>query len=132
MKYRQHFESTIEAIHREGRDRVFTDLERDAEKPPYALWRRANQHIEVVIWCSNDYLGMGRHPLVIDAMTLSARCYGTGAGGTRNIAGNSLAMVELEAEIADLHRKSDALVFSSGYVANEASLGRPGPLEMAA
>src|ERR1700738_1363698 len=126
MKYRQHFESTIEAIHREGRDRVFTDLERDADKPPYALWRRANQHIEVVIWCSNDYLGMGRHPLVIDAMTLSARCYGTGAGGTRNIAGNSLAMVELEAEIADLHRKSDALVFSSGYVANEASLGTLG------
>jgi 5-aminolevulinate synthase len=126
MKYSQHFESTIEAIRREGHYRVFTDLERDAEKPPYALWRKANQHIEIVIWCSNDYLGMGRHPLVIDAMTLSARCYGTGAGGTRDFAGNSLAAVELEAEIADLHRKPAALVFSSGYVANEASLGTLG------
>ena len=126
MKYRQHFESKIDAIRREGRYRVFTDLERDAERPPYALWRRATQSIEIVIWCSNDYLGMGRHPLVIDAMTLSARCYGTGAGGTRNIAGNSLAVVELEAEIADLHRKPAALVFSSGYVANEASLGTLG------
>jgi 5-aminolevulinate synthase len=126
MKYRQHFESTIEAIRREGRYRVFTDLERDAERPPYALWRRGTQHTEIVIWCSNDYLGMGRHPLVVEAMTLSARCYGTGAGGTRNIAGNSLAVVELEAEIADLHRKPAALVFSSGYVANEASLGTLG------
>jgi 5-aminolevulinate synthase len=126
MKYRQHLESKIDAIRREGRYRVFTDLERDAERPPYALWRRATQSIEIVIWCSNDYLGMGRHPLVIDAMTLSARCYGTGAGGTRNIAGNSLAVVELEAEIADLHRKPAALVFSSGYVANEASLGALG------
>ena len=126
MKYRQHFESTIEAIRREGRYRVFTDLERDAERPPYALWRSGTQHVEVVIWCSNDYLGMGRHPLVVEAMTLSARCYGTGAGGTRNVAGNSLAVVELEAEIADLHRKPAALVFSSGYVANEASLGTLG------
>jgi 5-aminolevulinate synthase len=126
MKYRQHFESTIEAIRREGHYRVFTDLERGAEKPPYALWRKANQHIEIVIWCSNDYLGMGRHPLVIDAMTLSARCYGTGAGGTRDTVGNSLAAVELEAEIADLHQKPAALVFSSGYLANEASLGTLG------
>jgi 5-aminolevulinate synthase len=126
MKYRQHFESSIEAIRREGRYRVFTDLECDAEKPPYALWRKANRHIEIVIWCSNDYLGMGRHPLVIDAMTLSARCYGTGAGGARDIAGNSLAVVELEAEVADLHRKPAALVFSSGYAANEASLSTLG------
>jgi 5-aminolevulinate synthase len=126
MKYRQHFESSIEAIRREGRYRIFIDLERDAERPPYALWRSGTQHLEVVIWCSNDYLGMGSHPLVIDAMTLSARCYGTGAGGTRNIAGNSLAVAELEAEIADLHRKPAALVFSSGYVANEASLGTLG------
>src|SRR5260370_35027299 len=126
MKYRQHFESTIEAIRSEGRYRVFTDLERDPKRPPYALWRRASQSVEVVIWCSNDYLAMGRHPLVVEAMASSARRYGTGAGGTRNIAGNSHAVVELEAEIADLHRKSAALVFSSGYIANEASLGTLG------
>jgi 5-aminolevulinate synthase len=126
MKYRQHFESTIEAIRREGRYRVFTDLERDPERPPYALWRRASQSVEIVIWCSNDYLAMGRHPLVVETMASSARRHGTGAGGTRNIAGNSHAVVELEAEIADLHRKSAALVFSSGYIANEASLGTLG------
>ena len=96
------------------------------------LWRRASPPVEIVIWCSNDYLGMGRHPLVVEAMTSSARRYGTGARGTRNIAGNSHAVVELEAEIADLHRKPAALVSSSGYVANEATLGRPGPLEMTA
>jgi 5-aminolevulinate synthase len=126
MKYRQHFESTIESIRGEGRYRAFADLERDPKRPPYALWRRASEPAEVVIWCSNDYLGMGRHPLVIEAMASSARRHGTGAGGTRNIAGNSHAVVELEAEIADLHQKSAALVFSSGYIANEASLGTLG------
>jgi len=68
MKYRQHFESTIAAIRREGRYRVFTDLERDAERPPYAQWRKAGRPVEIVMWCSNDYLGMGRHPLVVEAM----------------------------------------------------------------
>jgi 5-aminolevulinate synthase len=126
MKYRQHFESVIDEIRREGRYRVFADLERDGYRPPYALWRRAGQPVEVAVWCSNDYLGMGRHPLVVEAMVSSARRHGTGAGGTRNIAGNSHAVVELEAEIADLHRKPAALVFSSGYVANEASLGTLG------
>jgi 5-aminolevulinate synthase len=128
MKYRQYFDSTIEAICREGRYRVFTDLERDADRPPYALWRKAGRPVEIVIWCSNDYLGMGRHPLVVEAMASSARRHGTGAGGTRNIAGNSHAVVELEAEIASLHRKPAALVFSSGYVANEASLGTLGTI----
>src|ERR1700730_2263618 len=126
MKYRQHFESTIESIRREGRYRVFTDLERDPQLPPYALWRRADRPVEIVMWCSNDYLGMGRHPLVVEAMASSARRHGTGAGGTRNIAGNSYAIVELEAEIADLHRKPAALVFSSGYVPNEPTLGSLG------
>lgn len=126
MNYRQHFQSTIEGIRREGRYRVFANLERDAQRPPYALWRRADERVAVVMWCSNDYLGMGRHPLVVEAMASSARRHGTGAGGTRNIAGNSHAVVELEAEIADLHRKPAALVFSSGYVANEATLGSLG------
>src|ERR1700737_1220780 len=126
MKYRQHFESTIEAIRREGRYRVFTDMERDPERPPYALWRRASQSIEIVIWCSNDYLAMGRHPLVVETMASSARRHGTGAGGPRNIAGNSHAVVELEAEFADLPQNPAPLVFSSGYIANEASLGTLG------
>jgi 5-aminolevulinate synthase len=126
MKYLQHFDSIIDGIRQEGRYRVFTDLERDAGRPPYAVWRAAERSTEVVMWCSNDYLGMGRHPLVVQAMASSARRHGVGAGGTRNIAGNSHAVVELEAEIADLHRKPAALVFSSGYVANEASLGTLG------
>jgi 5-aminolevulinate synthase len=126
MKQRQHFQSVIDDIRREGRYRLFTDLERDGYRPPYALWRTAGQLIEVAVWCSNDYLGMGRHPQVVEAMASSARRHGTGAGGTRNIAGNSHAVVELEAEIADLHRKPAALVFSSGYVANEAGLGTLG------
>src|SRR5882672_2891866 len=97
---------------------------RDPKRPRYAPWRRrASQPVEIVIWCSNDYLGMGlgmgRHPLVVETMASSARPPWTRGGGTRNIAGNSHAVVEPEAEIADLHRKSSALVFSSGYVANE-------------
>src|SRR5260370_27828673 len=103
MKYRQHFESTIEAIRREGGYRAFRDLERDPDRLPYALRRRASKPAEIVIWCSNDYLGMGRHPLVVEAMASSARRHGTGAGGTRNIAGNSHAVVELEAEICHRH-----------------------------
>jgi 5-aminolevulinate synthase len=126
MKHRQYFEAIIDGIHREGRYRIFTDLERDAARPPYALWRNAGNPVEIVMWCSNDYLGMGRHPAVVEAMAASARRHGAGAGGTRNIAGNSHAVVELEAELADLHGKPAALVFSSGYVANEASLGTLG------
>jgi 5-aminolevulinate synthase len=126
MKYRQYFESAIESIRSEGRYRIFTDLERDAGRPPFAVWRSGGRAVPVVMWCSNDYLGMGRHPLVLDAMVASARLHGAGAGGTRNIGGNSHDVVELETEIADLHGKPAALVFSSGYVANEASLGTLG------
>jgi 5-aminolevulinate synthase len=125
-RYRAHFEAVIAGIRGEGRYRTFADLERMAEQPPFAKWRNAGSSQRVVFWCSNDYLGMGRHPRVIEAMTASARRYGVGAGGTRNISGNSHAVVELEAEIARLHRKPAALAFSSGYVANEASLGTLG------
>jgi 5-aminolevulinate synthase len=128
MTLHHHFHSFLEGVRREDRYRVFTDLERHAERPPYATWRSGGTAREVVVWCSNDYLGMGRHPAVINAMIETAVRLGTGAGGTRNISGNSHAVVVLEAELADLHRKEAALAFSSGFVSNEAALGTIGRL----
>src|SRR5881275_852868 len=125
---RHHFQSYLDGVRREGRYRIFADLERDATRPPYARWRDGSIGRDVVVWCSNDYLGMGRHPLVIDTMVKTAQRMGAGAGGTRNISGNSHSVITLEAELADLHRKDAALVFSSGYVANEAALGTIGRL----
>ncbi len=128
MTLRDHFHSFLDGVRREGRYRMFTALERHADHPPFASWRSGGTSREVVVWCSNDYLGMGRHPVVIDAMVKPARRVGVGAGGTRNISGNSRAVVALEAELADLHRKEAALAFSSGYVSNEAALGTIGRL----
>jgi 5-aminolevulinate synthase len=128
MTLYNHFHSYLDGVRREGRYRIFADLERHAACPPYASWRSGGICREVVVWCSNDYLGMGRHPVVVDAMAETARRMGAGAGGTRNISGNSHAVVALERELADLHRKDAALAFSSGYVANEASLGTIGRL----
>src|ERR1700686_3393412 len=82
MTLHNHFHSFLDGVHREGRYRVFTDLERHAERPPYATWRSEDTAREVVVWCSNDYLGMGRHPAVVDAMVETARRMGAGAGGT--------------------------------------------------
>jgi 5-aminolevulinate synthase len=123
-----HFHAFLDGVRQEGRYRNFADLERHAHRPPYASWRRGGERREIVVWCSNDYLGMGRHPLVVDAMVKTARSVGAGAGGTRNISGNSQAVVTLEAELADLHRKEAALAFSSGFVSNEAALGTIGRL----
>jgi 5-aminolevulinate synthase len=128
MTLRDHFHSFLDGVRRERRYRMFTALERHADHPPFASWRSGGTSREVVVWCSNDYLGMGRHPVVIDAMVETARRMGVGAGGTRNISGNSRAVVALEAELADLHRKEAALAFSSGYVSNEAALGTIGRL----
>ncbi|WP_062231489.1 5-aminolevulinate synthase [Aureimonas sp. N4] len=122
MDYQSHFESAIEALHAEKRYRVFADLERIVGRFPTAIWRHENEAREITVWCSNDYLGMGQHPAVLQAMTNAATSMGSGAGGTRNISGTNHPLVELERELADLHGKEAALVFTSGFVSNEASI----------
>lgn len=120
MNYDHFFSQAIDNIKAEGRYRRFIDLGRYAGNFPVAR-NYSGQH-DVTLWCSNDYLGMGQHPKVIEAAIEATKTMGTGAGGTRNIAGNNHALVLLEEELADLHQKESALVFTSGYIANEATL----------
>lgn len=134
MKHQHYFENAIDQLQAENRYRFFADLERVVGSFPKAIYRTCDTNQdevkdrtktsakEVTIWCSNDYLGMGQHESVIRAMTDSVSNIGTGAGGIRNISGTSHPIVELEKELADLHGKEAALVFTSGFVSNQATL----------
>ncbi|HEX4197494.1 MAG TPA: aminotransferase class I/II-fold pyridoxal phosphate-dependent enzyme, partial [Caulobacteraceae bacterium] len=123
MDYKAAFETAVEQVKGEGRYRVFADLKRYRGDFPRAAWTRDDgAQSDVVVWCSNDYVGQGQNPIVTEAMHKAIDEAGSGSGGTRNISGTTHYHVELEAELADLHGKSGALLFTSGFVSNEATL----------
>ena len=123
MNYAAQLESAIDRLHEEGRYRTFIDIERHRGDFPHATWTRPDGTVQdVTVWCGNDYLGMGQHPVVLDAMHEAIDASGAGSGGTRNISGTTVYHKRLEAELADLHGKEAALLFTSAYIANDATL----------
>jgi len=128
MKHLKAFEDALSTIHEEGRYRVFVDLHRHRGRFPKATARFEEGEREITVWCSNDYLGMGQDDDVADAMHEAVDSFGAGSGGTRNISGTTRYHVDLERELGDLHGKSGALLFTSGYVANDATLSTFGKI----
>ncbi len=123
MDYTARLDAAINRLHEEGRYRTFIDIERRNGQFPHAVWTRPDgQEQDITVWCGNDYLGMGQHPAVLAAMHEALDATGAGSGGTRNISGTTVYHRRLEAELADLHGKAAALVFTSAYIANDATL----------
>ena len=123
MNYTAALDSALQRLHDEGRYRTFIDIERHKGHYPHATWRKPDGTTKpITVWCGNDYLGMGQHPAVLSAMHEALDATGAGSGGTRNISGTTVWHKRLEAEIADLHQKEAALVFTSAYIANDATL----------
>ncbi|MDQ7262402.1 5-aminolevulinate synthase [Paracoccus sp. PS-1] len=123
MDYSAALDQAIGKLHEEGRYRTFIDIERRKGAYPQAVWTRPDgTETEITVWCGNDYLGMGQHPVVLAAMHEALDATGAGSGGTRNISGTTVYHKRLEAELADLHQKEASLVFSSAYIANDATL----------
>jgi 5-aminolevulinate synthase len=123
MNYNAHLDQAIDRLHTEGRYRTFIDIERENGNFPHAVWTRPDgSKDDITVWCGNDYLGMGQHPVVLAAMHEAIDATGAGSGGTRNISGTTVYHKRLEAELADLHQKEAALLFTSAYIANDATL----------
>ncbi|SHJ92024.1 5-aminolevulinate synthase [Shimia gijangensis] len=123
MDYSAKLDEAIQQLHDEGRYRTFIDIEREQGNFPHAVWNKPDGTKQpVTVWCGNDYLGMGQNPVVMDAMHEAIKATGSGSGGTRNISGTTAYHKRLEAELADLHGKESALLFTSAYIANDATL----------
>ena len=123
MDYTAHLDGALSRLHEEGRYRTFIDIEREKGNFPHAMWNCPDGSKKpIVVWCGNDYLGMGQHPVVLNAMHEAVDATGAGSGGTRNISGTTVYHKRLEAELADLHDKQAALLFTSAYIANDATL----------